>query len=233
MKLQRSTLFLVAIAALFGIVVGVMEVRRSGDPTAPQATDTEGAPSPLYTFEEADVTEIHIETQGAEVTLVRDADTLWQMTAPETAPAEEAAIAFLLSRLTTDGRLKTVTVDAAARADFGLDVPFATVDLTLADGSTHQLVLGGADFSGSAYYALVDPPQVPLPADAGEVSVAIVPGDVISAVDRPVAEWLAVVDAPSDSTDAVDPATPSEDLPLPTPPTVESAPATPPASAPE
>jgi hypothetical protein len=146
------------------------------------------------------------------------------MTAPESAPAEEAAIAFLLSRLNTDGRLRTITVDAAEQADFGLDVPLATVDITLADGTTHLFVLGDPDFSGSAYYALVDPASIPLPDDAGEVSALVVSDDLLNAVERPLEEWQVAEpdpastpteDATAAPTDTDIESIPPEELPIP------------------
>lgn len=228
MKLHRSTLILIAIALGLGGVVLVTQTRQSNRPNSAQE---ETAAGPLYAFEEADVVGLKIETQGQAVAFERDGAGFWQMTVPEAHPAEEAAIAFLLSRLTTNGLLRTTTIDAADQEEFGLDVPQATVELILQDGETHTLVLGDADFSGQAYYALIDPAQIPLAKDAGEVSVAIVPVDVINGVDRPLEEWQAVVDsAPTDTPpeafpadnsaleatdDAPDPDVPARDLPIP------------------
>ncbi|MDA0864882.1 MAG: DUF4340 domain-containing protein [Cyanobacteria bacterium] len=197
MALKKNTVVLVAIALLLGGAVLIMESQRGQGPTA---TETEGEAGPIFDFLETDVTGLHIETQTQEVTFERDDLGFWQMTAPEAAPAEEAAIAFLLSRLNTDGRLRTITVDASAQADFGLDVPLATVDITLADGTTHLFVLGDPDFSGSAYYALVDPASIPLPDDAGEVAALVVSEDLLNAVERPLEEWQ-VADPASTPTD--------------------------------
>jgi hypothetical protein len=155
MKLQKTTVALIAIALILGGGVLVAENRRN--PQQAAVDQAEGASSPVFTFDEAAVTALHIETDGQAVTFERDDDGFWQMTEPESGPAEEAAIAFLLSRLTTDGLTQTLTMAETDQEAFGLAVPFATVDLTLADGTTHQLILGGADFSGQNSYALVDP----------------------------------------------------------------------------
>lgn len=201
MKLQRSTVVLVATALLLGGVVLFTQAQQSGSnlPTTAQG-DTEA--SPVFDFDEADVVGLHIETPGQAVTFEKDDQGFWQMTEPEQHPAEEAAIAFLLSRLTTDGLLKTTTIDAANQAEFGLQVPLATVDLTLADGTTHAFALGDTDFSGQNYYALIDPETIPLSKDAGEVEVAIVSENIFNGVDRPLAEWKAVIDeAPATETE--------------------------------
>ncbi|WP_008309694.1 DUF4340 domain-containing protein [Leptolyngbya sp. PCC 6406] len=237
MKLQKTTVALVAIALLLGIGVVIAETRRNPG-NAPMGEGA-GVGSPVFPFEEGDVTGLHIETQGQEVTFTRDEAGMWQMTAPESVPAESAAIAFLLSRLTSDGLTRRdLTLDATERDDFGLGVPFATVDLTLVDGTTHQLIVGSPDFSGSGVYALVDPEQFPLPQEAAEIPLALLSQDVLNAVDRPLEEWKAVVDGTSETApdtapetapdaDAIpsqdDPPvdTPAETLPLPPPPSLE------------
>jgi hypothetical protein len=198
MKLQRSTAALVTAAlVLGGVVLFTQSQEANSDRPATAQGDVEA--SPVFEFEEEEVVELHIETQGQAVTFEKNDQGFWSMTEPERHPAEEAAIAFLLSRLTTDGLLKTTSMDAANQDEFGLQVPFATVDLTLEDGTTHSLALGDADFSGQNYYALIDPESIPLSKEAGEVEVAIVTENILNGVDRPLEEWQAVVDtAPTD-----------------------------------
>ena len=220
MKLQKTTVALIAIALILGVGVLVAENRR--DPQQAAVDQGEGASSPVFTFDEAAVTGLHIETDGQAVTFERDDDGFWQMTAPEAGPAEEAAIAFLLSRLTTDGLTQTLTMAETDQAAFGLAVPFATVDLTLADGTLHQLILGGADFSGQNSYALVDPEAFPIPEGAEAVPVALVSQNIRNGVDRPLVEWQAITGPPpGDDAEAIpsqdDPPvdTPADTLPLP------------------
>lgn len=213
MKFQRSTVILVAIALLLGGAVLFTQARQSGGnrPTTAQG-DTET--SPVFDFEEADVVALRIETAEQTVVFEKDAEGFWQMVEPETQPAEEAAIAFLLSRLVTDGLRQTTTIDAANQAEFGLDDPFATVALTLADDTTHTLIMGDPDFSGQNYYALIDPENFPLAEDAGAVEAAIVTENIFNGLDRPLEEWKAVVDEapasaleePASTDDATDPA---------------------------
>jgi len=192
MKLQRNTIFLVITALLLG-GVALLTQSRSGD--RPATVQTNGDASPVYTFDEQAVVRLRIETDGQAVAFERGEDGFWQMTEPTSQPAEEAAIAFLLSRLTTDGLLQTTTIDAANQAEFGLEVPFATIEITLEDGTNHSLVLGDADFSGQNAYALIDPETFPLPEEAGEVSVAVVSQDIVNGSDRPLQEWQASTDA--------------------------------------
>lgn len=221
---QKSTMALVAIALILGAGVIVAETQR--DPATSTLEGERGANRPVFSFEEGDVTGIHIETDGQVVTFERDAEGRWQMTAPEAMPAEPAAIAFLLSRLTGDGLLHDLTLEGAERSDFGLEVPFATVELTLGDGSSHRLIVGTRDFSGEGIYALIDPEQFPLPQEATDIPLAVLSQDVLNGIDRPLEEWQAVTDPvlgeeaiPSQDDPPVD--TPAETLPLPPAPPVE------------
>ncbi|MEM9504700.1 MAG: DUF4340 domain-containing protein [Cyanobacteria bacterium P01_E01_bin.43] len=193
MKLQRSTMILVATALVMGGVVLFTQARQS-DPTRSTTGQSNAAATPVFEFEEADVVGLSIETQDQTVVFERGEGGFWQMTQPQQQPAEEAAIAFLLSRLTTDGLVQTTTIDVSDPAEFGLDAPFATVDLTLADETTHQLVLGAADFSGRHYYALIDPETLPLSETSGDIDAAIVTENIRNGVDRPLEDWQAVID---------------------------------------
>ena len=204
MKLQRSTVILVAAALLLGGGVLVTQSRQSG-PNQATTESTNATATPVYEFAEADVVFLQIATAAQTVAFEKDADGFWQMLEPTEQPAEEAAIAFLLSRLVTDGLVNTTTIDAASPADFGLDEPFATVDLTLADGSTHTLILGDPDFSGQNYYALIDPATFPLTDEVSDIEVAIVGENIFNGVDRPLEEWQAVVeDSPAEDASEAD-----------------------------
>ncbi|MEL7314116.1 MAG: DUF4340 domain-containing protein, partial [Cyanobacteria bacterium J06559_3] len=186
---------LVITALLLGGVVLFIEAREANQTILSE----DEAASPVYDFEETDVVSLSVETQTLAVTFERDDAGAWQLVDPEDHPAEEAAIAFLLSRLTTNGLVNTTSIDAAAQSEFGLDNPAATIKITLIDGTTHTVILGDADFTGENVYALVDPATFPLPEDAGEVAAAVLSPDIVNGVDRPLAEWKAVVESPTDS----------------------------------
>ncbi len=199
MKLQRSTLALVATALLLGGWVAFSQSRGGRSPAPGLPPGTTSTARPVFDFQEKDVVKLRVETPGQTVAFEQDEQGFWQMREPEEHPAEEAAIAFLLSRLVTDGLVSTTQADAAQQGEFGLAEPFATVTLTLQDGTEHSLVLGGADFSRKNYYALIDPPSFPLPSDAGKVDIAVLSENIFNGVDRPLAEWKAVVDEPTEA----------------------------------
>jgi len=222
MKFQRSTLILVGVAFLLGAGVLIAESQRSQSPES--AAQTEST-APIFTFEETDVATLTVDRGNETLVFEQDDDGNWQMTAPENAVAEPGAIAFLLSRLNTDSPLQTVTMTADQATDFGFNAPVGMVTVTLNDGTEHELILGGPDFSGSANYAVVDPAPWP-PVGESESSVLVVTRDVANGINRPLAEWKMPVETPAPETGtsptpesgapAASPAAPTMPAPAPT-----------------
>lgn len=204
MKFQRSTLILVGVAFLLGAGVLIAESQRSQSPqTATQTESTE----PILVFEETDVTILTVDRGDETLVFEQGDDGNWQMAEPDEALAEPSAIAFLLSRLNTDSPLQTVTMTADQAADFGFNDPVGIVTVTLEDGTKHELILGGPDFSGGANYAVIDPDPWPPEADQ-EYSVLVVTRDVANGVNRPLAEWKMPVETPAPEAGAEDAPTP-------------------------
>ncbi len=205
MKFQRSTLILVGVAFLLGAGVLIAESQRSQSPNPVAETSST---EPIFTFDESDVVALTVDRGDETLVFEQDSDGNWQMLEPETALAEPGAVAFLLSRLTVDSALQTVTMTAEQVADFGFDAPVGIATVTLTDGTEHELILGGPDFSGSANYAVIDPD--PWPPEAGtEYSVLVVTRDVANGINRPREEWLMPVET-LDSEAGDDGATPAE-----------------------
>ena len=199
MKLQKSTLALLigAIALTFGVVVYETQVS-----SGPQAEDAEG--ERLFTrnqaFEETDVQRLTL-TRGDETLVFEqnldnpDIEISWRMVEPEATLAEPAAIAYLLNILTTDPSLQTLTATPEQLTQYGLDDPDATLELLLADETTHTVKVGGTDFSGDNRYVQVDD---------GE-TVYVVAGGITNGVERPVEEWIAVTEAEDEDAAADEP----------------------------
>ncbi|NJL87449.1 MAG: DUF4340 domain-containing protein [Leptolyngbyaceae cyanobacterium SM1_1_3] len=233
MKLQRNTVILLVVALGLGGVVLISESQRSPD-TADTLEQDQG--DRLFDFEEADVQTLTVDADNGTLRFERDGAGEWQMTEPENTQAEPAAIAFLLNLLRTESARETLNITSAEQADFGFDPPAATVEFALADGTTHTLTLGTTAFSGDAVYGLIDAEAVPLPEDAGEIAVQVVPIDFVNAVNRPVEEWqVAIAPAtPDASTPAAGSSSESQSKAAesPDPPNLEASPSTPPEAAP-
>ncbi|WOD41653.1 hypothetical protein [Nodosilinea sp. E11] len=224
MKFQRSTLILVGVAFLLGAGVLIAESQRS---QLGSLTGDSTSTAPIFTFEETDVASLTVDRGNETLVFERDGDGNWQMTAPETALAEPGAVAFLLSRLNTDSPLQTVTMTADQATDFGFNAPVGIVTVTLNDGTEHELILGGPDFSGNANYAIIDPEPWP-PAAETDYSVLVVSRDVANGINRPRAEWLMPVETPEAGAGQGDAATPGDGETSETPVDLDAAPASPP-----
>jgi hypothetical protein len=185
------------LALILGAGVLIAEGQRQSPEDATEAQSP--GKKPLYGFSEEDVAALTVTRQGETLEFQRDEGDTWQMVKPETAPAEPAAIAFLLSRILTDTPAQELTITPNQQTDFGFDRPTGQVQITLKDGTVHQVVLGADDFSGSSLYVLKDPETVPLPEDTGETTVYVVSKDLANGVDRPLAEWQATSDETSQS----------------------------------
>ncbi|WP_416673369.1 DUF4340 domain-containing protein [Egbenema bharatensis] len=179
MKVKPTTIGLVLVALLLGLVTVVTV--QTNEPRSAQTEEEE--PQELFSFIEREVQSVRLETQTDLFEFDRT-DAGWQMVSPEQTPASDASIAFLLNQMATARSPRSVTVAAADVADFGLDEPLATVEVTLENEETHRLVLGGYDFNQTSLYALVDPPEA-----AEELDVFLVPPNFENAVGRPYEEW--------------------------------------------
>ena len=208
MALQRNTVILVAAAIALGGVVLITETIRSAS-NGGGVTQKSG--DRLFTFEEAQIKTLKIERQGETLTFERDPENVWQMTAPESAIAEQASIAFLLSLLTTEPSTRTLTITPDQKTDFGFTSPIGTIEMTLDNDETHTLVLGSKDFSGGSLYVQVDPASDPAASEEADLEIQVAAIDLINGVERPLEEWKAIVDTPEDSADS----TPDSDSAVP------------------
>lgn len=198
MKFQATTIGLVAIAILLGGVVYFTESRNSSDPTA-----EEGAGGKIFSFEESQIQAFTVETPDQTISFEKDDAGQWQMQEPEQGTASDAAVAYLLNLLTTGESDRTLTTTVSNTAEFGLDEPSATIDVELDNQETHQLILGTANFDGSAIYAQADPEsnsestsEQPAETEAeeaeieeAEITVLQVSPDLQNAVNRPLEDW--------------------------------------------
>lgn len=134
MKFKPTTLALIAIAILLGGVVYFTETRNSSSPET-----TEEAGGSIFEFEESQVQSFTVETPAQTLSFENEAGQ-WQVQQPESAPASDASVAYLLNLLATGESDRTLTVPTADLAEFGLDQPSATINVVLDSEETHQLI---------------------------------------------------------------------------------------------
>ncbi|GAB4368587.1 MAG: hypothetical protein Kow00121_07840 [Elainellaceae cyanobacterium] len=183
MKIKPTTLILVVAALLLGgITALVVQTQEPATEQSEQPSD----PQQLFSFNEEDVQTLTVETREQTLRFERQGENSWQMQEPQEKPASDASIAFLLDLVASGQSDRSITVPAGDRADFGLDEPLATVEVTLNDQETHTLVLGSYDFNRSFLYATADPPED----ENADLNVLLVSPNFENAVTRPYEEWL-------------------------------------------
>lgn len=225
MKLQRSTLILVAIALVLGTGVLVLESRRPA--TTPEKTQT---PQAIFQFREAQVQSFQVKTPTQTLVFRKSGKTpapaspaspsptpaptpQWQMQSPQSVPGNDATIAYLLSLIASGQSTETFTVPANRAGEFGLDQPTATIEVTLENQQKHRLILGKPNFNGSALYAQADPPQ-PAPPTITVLSISTAFTD---AVNRPLSDWQQSKTEDSQPASPSSPAPASSSSPTPSP----------------
>lgn len=186
MKLKTNTMLLAIAALVFAGSAIFWEVTQR-DHRRQQSELNQKAD--LFSFKEDDVTRLEVSPEkGTTLIFERTAESFpntWKMMVPQKKVADEAAIAFLLDQLASSKTQNTVTIEKSQWPDFGIAPDNPQAKITLKNGTTHQLLLGGETFDKKHLYALVDI-EPPLP---DSVIVSIVPTTLLDAVQRPLEEW--------------------------------------------
>ncbi|MBL1202660.1 MAG: DUF4340 domain-containing protein [Nostoc sp. ZfuVER08] len=194
MKLPRTTLILVLLALGLGSFVYFYEIKG-----ATQREEIKEQNQRIFSFAEDDVQALTVKTKKLTVNLERSnqsSNPKWLIKSPISEPANDAIVSYLMDLLVkgkgeaNDGKLRTLTTPANQLGQYGLDVPQATIDITLKNQQKHQLILGKRNFNGVFVYARTDTATKP----DGNVDVLLVPIDFENAVNRELSEWKQPVD---------------------------------------
>jgi hypothetical protein len=153
----RSLIIAVIILATLGGVLYWSEHRKPPEENA--ASSTPAAPV-IIKVDPANVTELTIK-QKEPVTLQRSAAGKWQITQPNVYPADQAAVAGLLSTLSALNADRVVEEKAGDRKPYGLDPPSVELDITGKARTTKQLLLGdNTPAGGDVYVAVAADPRI-------------------------------------------------------------------------
>lgn len=191
MKLQRTTWLLLGFAVILGGGVLIAELQKSDQP---QSTVQSQGGSDLFAFEEADVQTLRVETGSQTLEFERENSEEWRMTAPQSGLANPSTIAYVLNLLATSQAQSPNAIAPDQKAEYGLEQPFATIQVELQSGETHTLLLGNPNFDESSRYAIADPPAISSDSSdqSAQPTVVLVPSQFVSAVDRPLEDWQQV-----------------------------------------
>lgn len=185
----------IALLGLVALIEGNRNVanNREENTTATSGSDAlQGEGEPLFLFAEEDVDAVEVQRAEDALMFEKLEDGTWEMQAPEVALAENGAIAFLLSQITSPA-VHTLTVGTSDLRDFGLQNPDATVTLT-ANSKTYTLTVGDDDFTGDKLYVKADPPAQAAD-EPDQLKIHVVSGGMRNAVSRPTQDWLIAEDA--------------------------------------
>lgn len=118
--------------------------------------DPKAAPK-ILALKEEDVKQIYLQRAGEAVTvLVKDDAGKWSITTPAGLPADNTAIAGLAGSVTTLASDRVVDQNLTDLSAYGLEPAVVSVKLTMKDGKTHHLRIGGETPDKSSVYASVD-----------------------------------------------------------------------------
>jgi hypothetical protein len=170
--IKKPTLILLAVAIALGVAVYYFDYKKSQNAKPPDSTE-----KLAFTIQPTDVSAItlswpakpiepsvHFERQNGS----------WQITQPIQTGADQPLLESISNGLANARINQTEPGDPERLKAFGLDVPEASVDFTLKNGSKHSLSFGNKDFTGIYVYALVD----------GSKSVSLLPESLLVSVQK-------------------------------------------------
>lgn len=214
--MKRSTLGLVIASLLLGSGIYIYD-----SVIAPQQEQAKLDRQSLFRFKPEDIQGLTI-TGPTSVRLERrrnpnSGEPVWELRAPEVINASDGAVAFLTGLFGRNSAEAPSDTPSNRRADFGLDRPSGTIEITLKSKTKHRLILGKPTFDNSAIYAEVDP------GNGATFKLHQVAPEFSSAINRPIAEWkyTAELEAPASAAPSPSPSanSPSPEGPTGSPPT--------------
>ncbi|MDZ8089595.1 MAG: DUF4340 domain-containing protein [Nostoc sp. DedQUE12b] len=189
MKLPKTTLILILLTLGLGGFVYFYEIRG-----ATVREEIKEQKQKIFSFREDDVQSLTVKTNKITLNLERSPESSsnpkWLIKSPISGPANDAIVSYLMDLLVKGNSERTLSTPAKELKEFALDQPQATINITLKNRQTHQLLLGKSNFNGRFLYAQADPATKP----DGNINVLLVSTDFANAVNRELLEWKQPVD---------------------------------------
>ncbi|MBN3894133.1 MAG: DUF4340 domain-containing protein [Nostoc sp. NOS(2021)] len=188
MKLPRTTLILILLALGLGGFVYFYEIRG-----ATVREEIKEQKQQIFSFAADDVQSLTVKTKKLTLNLERSPESSnlkWLIKSPVSGPANDAIVSYLMDLLVKGKSERTLSTPAKELGEFALDQPQATINITLKNRQSHQLLLGKSNFNGRFLYAQTDPATKP----DGNINVLLVSTDFANAVNRELSEWKQPVD---------------------------------------
>lgn len=113
------------------------------------------AAAKILSLNEADITQIEIQKNGGDTTVLKKDNGKWAITAPKPLPADQASVGTVTSTVANLTSERVVDEHATDLASYGLQPAQDKVTFTMKDGKTHELLIGDDTPTGSNVYAMV------------------------------------------------------------------------------
>ncbi|MEH2363086.1 DUF4340 domain-containing protein [Nostoc sp.] len=188
MKLPRTTLILILLALGLGGFVYFYEIRG-----ATVREEIKEQKQQIFSFAADDVQSLTVKTKKLTLNLERNPESSnpkWLIKSPVSEPANNAIVSYLMDLLVKGKSDRTLSTPAKELGEFALVQPQATINITLKNRQSHQLILGKSNFNGRFLYAQADPATKP----DGNINVLLISTDFANAVNRELSEWKQPVD---------------------------------------
>jgi len=189
MKLPRTTLILILLTLGLGSFVYFYEIRG-----ATVREESKEQKQQIFSFAEDDVQSLTVTTKKLTLNLQRNPESSsnpkWLIKSPVSGPANDAIVSYLMDLLVKGNSERTLSTSPKDLKEFALVQPQATINITLKNRQSHQLLLGKSNFNGRFLYAQTDPATKP----KGNINVLLVSTDFANAVNRELSEWKQPVD---------------------------------------
>jgi hypothetical protein len=152
MKFRGLLAAVVVLAALGGFLFWS---QRHPNALQPKSKETPALP-PLVRVSDTAITGLTLQERGsAPITLETNKPGRWDITAPITAPADEATVAHILSNLSHMRTQAVIEDHPADLSRYGLSDPSLTMDIREKGNQTARLILGDRTPTGEGAYAMV------------------------------------------------------------------------------
>jgi Domain of unknown function (DUF4340) len=151
MKFRGLLLAVVVLAAL----TGTLYWSNHHKPSSTEASTN--LPPKILTLKPTDIDKVEIQKKdNPAIVLAKESGDQWQITAPESFPADHTEVTDVLSTLSSLGSDRLVEDKASDLSLYGLNAPALQVQVTEKDSKTQRLLIGDDTPTNSAVYAKLD-----------------------------------------------------------------------------
>jgi len=135
---------------------GVLYWSNHRKPSEKSASLSSPASPSILKLNQSSITQVTLGDKGSPpVTLVKQNDSQWKITAPKQWRADQDEVSGLLSSLSSLDADRVVEQEASSLGQYGLNDPAVTVDIATSDHKQRQLLLGDSTPAGDDVYAML------------------------------------------------------------------------------